>query len=275
MATARADWQQNSLRHERPPASRPERRTPPPPLPPLPELAGRRPAAPAESLRRAESLRPADSVRSMERDDRLRGDRIRPSQRGADRSRGERDPRAQRGLRTDRAGYADALREDPDLARTPAPRRTPDLSRPVGRQPGSQRGAERRPSSPPPPVERTEASGSRLRGIVAVLGVFLVTLAGGAVDWFTGDGLGLITLVALTASTAAATLLVRRRDMATVVLSPPLVFAAVTGATIAISPSLVLSLPTVATLLIRGFPTMAWATAAAIVLMIVRLVKRR
>jgi hypothetical protein len=266
MATARADWQQNSLRHERPPASRPERRTPPPPLPPLPELAGRRPAPPAESLR------PADRVRSMDRDDRLRGDRIRPPQRGADRTRGERDPR---GLRADRAGYADAAREDSDHARPPAPRRTPDVSRPVGRQQGSQRGAERRPSSPPSPAERTDASGSRLRGIVAVLGVFLVTLAGAAVDWFTGDGLGVITLIALVASTAAATLLVWRRDMVTVVLSPPLVFTAVTGATIAISPSLVLSLPTVATLLIRGFPTMAWATAGALVLMVVRLITRR
>jgi hypothetical protein len=262
MATARADWQQNSLRHERPAASRPERRTPPAPLPPLPELPGRRPAAPAESRRVPDRARPVD-----------REGRMRP-QRGADRLRGERDLRAT-GLRADRAGYADAVRDDSDLPRPPAPRRGPDVSRPVGRQQGSPRGAEGRPSSPPPPVERTEAPGSRLRGIVAVLGVFLVTLAGGAVDWFTGDGLGVITLVALVAATAIATLLVRRRDMVTVVLSPPLVFTAVTGATIAISPSLVLSIPTVATLLIRGFPTMAWATAGAIVLMIVRLVTRR
>jgi hypothetical protein len=195
-------------------------------------------------------------------------------ERGADRLRPERDPRAeraQRALRADRAGYA----EDADLSRPPAPRRAPELSDPVGRQPASPRGAQRRPSSPPPPVERTEASGSRLRGIVAVLGVFLVTLAGGAVDWFTGDGLGVITLVALVASSAVATLLVRRRDMVSVVLSPPLVFTAVSGLTIAISPTLVLSIPTVATLLIRGFPTMAWATAGALVLMIVRLITRR
>jgi hypothetical protein len=281
MATARADWQQNSLRHERPPASRPERRTPPPPLPPLPELAGRRPPAPAESLRaadRARSLDRDDRLRDDRlrddgmRDDRRRGDRMRP-ERGADRLRGERDVRAQRGLRGGRAGYADPAREDVDAGRPPAPRRAPDVSRPVGRQPGSARGTGRRPAAPP--VERTEAPGSRLRGIVAVLGVFLLTLAGGAVDWFTGDGLGLITLVALVTATAIATLVVRRRDMATVVLSPPLVFTAVTGMTIAISPSLVLSIPTVATLLIRGFPTMAWATAGALVLMVVRLVSRR
>jgi hypothetical protein len=88
-------------------------------------------------------------------------------------------------------------------------------------------------------------------------------------------GLGTITLIALVASTAIGTLLVRRADLLTVVLSPPLVFVAVAGVNIALAPSVNLSLPTVATLLIRGFPTMAVATGAAIVLAIVRLVTRR
>ena len=102
-----------------------------------------------------------------------------------------------------------------------------------------------------------------------------MTLAGGAIDSFLGDGLGTVTLIALVAATAIGTLLVRRRDLLTVVLSPPLVFVAVAGVNIALAPSVSLSLPTVATLLIRGFPTMAVATGAAIVLAIVRLVTRR
>jgi hypothetical protein len=61
----------------------------------------------------------------------------------------------------------------------------------------------------------------------------------------------------------------------TVVLSPPLVFVAVAGANIALSPTVSLSLPTVATLLIRGFPTMAVATGAALLLALVRIVTRR
>jgi hypothetical protein len=50
---------------------------------------------------------------------------------------------------------------------------------------------------------------------------------------------------------------------------------AVAGVNIALSPAVSLSLPTVATLLIRGFPTMAVATGAAIVLGLVRLISRR
>jgi hypothetical protein len=85
----------------------------------------------------------------------------------------------------------------------------------------------------------------------------------------------MVTLVALVASTAIATLGVRRRDMLSVVLCPPLVFVAVAGVNIALAPSATLTLPTVATLLIRGFPTMAAATAAAVVLALVRLGTRR
>jgi hypothetical protein len=114
-----------------------------------------------------------------------------------------------------------------------------------------------------------------LHGFVAVLGVFLVTLAGAAVDSFVGVGLGMITLVSLVASTSIAVLLVHRRDMFSVVVAPPLVFTAVAALNIALAPSVTFSLPTAATLMIRGFPTMAVATAAAIVLAVVRLVTRR
>jgi hypothetical protein len=115
----------------------------------------------------------------------------------------------------------------------------------------------------------------RVPGIVAVIGMFLVTLAGAAVDSYIGIGLGLITLGACVGSTVIATLVVRRRDLASVVIAPPLVFVAVAGLNIALAPSAVLNMATVATLLIRGFPTMGIATGAAIVIALIRLAARR
>lgn len=119
-------------------------------------------------------------------------------------------------------------------------------------------------------------TGSGVRGVVAVLAVFLVTLAGGAVDsLFMGMGLDLITLGCLVGSTVLATALVRRRDLLSVVVAPPLVFVAVACINIAVAPSATLSLPTMATLLVRGFPTMAMATGTALVIALIRWAARR
>jgi hypothetical protein len=242
MATAHADaWHESGLREERP--SAPPRRTPPP-LPPLPEVGGRsRPPRPVVAEARGRSERgPADRRPPSERpSERIRDDRMR----------GDRGPRN-------------------DIAsRPPASRRPAD---PRAERPATDRSGSRRPPAAERPVPE---SGSRLRGFAAVGGVLLMTLAGGAADWFLGDGLGMITLVALVAATSIATLVVRRRDVITVVLSPPLVFVAVAAVNIGLSPNVSLSLPTVATLLIRGFPTMAVATGAAVVLGLVRLITRR
>jgi hypothetical protein len=120
-----------------------------------------------------------------------------------------------------------------------------------------------------------EVGGTRLRGTLAVLAMFLVTLAGAGVDSFVGVGLGLVTLVSLVAVTVVATLLVRRRDLISVLVAPPLVFAAVAAVNIGLAPSASFNLPTIATLLVRSFPTMAVATGAALVLGLVRLAARR
>jgi hypothetical protein len=154
-------------------------------------------------------------------------------------------------------------------ARRPDPRY--DRDRETDRRPSArdrEHDASRGRTQPP---ER----GGRMRGIVAVIGIFLITLAGAAVDSFLGIGLGAITLGALVGSTVIGTLAVRRSDLASVVVAPPLVFVAVAGLNIALAPSAVLNTATVATLLIRGFPTMAIATGAAIVLALFRLVARR
>ena len=118
-------------------------------------------------------------------------------------------------------------------------------------------------------------SDGRIRGLVAVVGVFLVTLAAAAADSFLGVGLGMLTLVALVAATALATLVVRRNDIVTVVVAPPLVFLAVAAVNIGLAPSASFNLPTIATLLVRGFPTMGIATAVALVVALARLAARR
>lgn len=114
-----------------------------------------------------------------------------------------------------------------------------------------------------------------VRGALGVLGVFLLTLAGAGADSFVGVGLRTFTLIALVGGTAVAAATVRRRDLGTIVVAPPLIFVGVALVNIVLAPSATFSLPTVATLLIRGFPAMAIAVVAGLALTIVRLVARR
>ena len=174
--------------------------------------------------------------------------------------RGARDPRDPRDSRAAR-----------DSREVRDPRRGDARERPAERRPAARpsEGTRARQSKP------VETSDGRLRGVVAVIGIFLITLAGAGADSFVGIGLGMITLVCLVVSTVFGTLLVRRRDLMSVVVAPPLVFVAVAAVNIGLAPSAHFTLPTVATLLVRGFPTMAIATGAAIVLALFRLIARR
>ncbi|WP_029431744.1 DUF6542 domain-containing protein [Blastococcus sp. URHD0036] len=132
------------------------------------------------------------------------------------------------------------------------------------------------------PAETTVPErGSRLRGSLAVLGVLVVTLAAGFLD-ATGNGtLGLITLVGLVGSTAVATLLVRRRDMTTLVIAPPLVYLAVvavlkyTHRASGAGPKKVGAEVAAELALGQGFTVMAAATGTALVLALVRWAARR
>jgi hypothetical protein len=72
-----------------------------------------------------------------------------------------------------------------------------------------------------------------------------------------------------------ATLVVRRRDLLTTVVAPPLVYILVAVLNTALASSATLNLASVATLLIRGFPAMAVATAAAAVVALIRWAARR
>lgn len=142
------------------------------------------------------------------------------------------------------------------------------------RAPEPPRSASRRPAGRGATAQAPE-SGRRVRGAVGVLAVFLVTLAGAALESWISTGLGLVTLVTLTAASAVATLVVRRRDLLTTVVAPPLVYILVAVLNTALAPSATLNLASVATLLIRGFPAMAVATAAAAVVALIRWAARR
>ncbi|OMQ16483.1 hypothetical protein A7K94_0202275, partial [Modestobacter sp. VKM Ac-2676] len=124
-------------------------------------------------------------------------------------------------------------------------------------------------------VRPAPTTGPRVPGLVAVFGAFLVTLVAAAADSYIGIGLGTLTLVVLTLSSGFAALVVRRRDLVTVLISPPLVFIGVALLNIALAPSATFTLPTLATLLVRGFPAMAIATGVALAVSLFRLVTRR
>lgn len=157
-------------------------------------------------------------------------------------------------------GREDRLRDDRDAhrrgPRPPEPRATDP--RPV-----------RRVASAPVPES------GRVRGLVAVLLVFLVTLGAAALESWLAAGLGLVTVVALTAATTVAAVVVRRRDLSTALVAPPLVYVLVAVLNTALAPSASLNAASVATLLIRGFPAMAIATAAAVVVGLIRWAARR
>ena len=168
--------------------------------------------------------------------------------------------------------------EAPQYTRPPAPRR-PEHGRPRDLERG--RAAERhREHAARRPAAATETGGTKLRGILAVAAVFLVTLAAAGVESFLATGLGTITLAALVASTVIAAFLVRRRDLLSVVVCPPLVFAAVAVVNMVAAPSVHLSGVkafglVMITLLVQNFPAMAVATGAGLVIAIIRWAARR
>lgn len=145
--------------------------------------------------------------------------------------------------------------------------------RPAGPQAAPARDARR--TSAPAGRRVEPAPGPRVHGAVAVLGALVVTLLAAGLDSFLGSGLGLLTVVALTLSSAAAGLVTRRRDLLTIVVAPPLLYVFVAVVNVALAPAATLSLPSLATLLVRGFPAMGIATGAAVVVALFRLATRR
>lgn len=160
---------------------------------------------------------------------------------------------------------ADAWQQTGRVSSRPSAARRSDDPRYDQRYADPRRGA--RPQERYAPMQ---AGGGRLRGVVAVLMIFLVTLAGAAADSVLGVGLGTLTLITLVGSTLLAAWLVRRRDLVSVLVAPPLVFVAVAVADLTIAPSAHFSLTAMAPLLIKGFPAMGAATVVGLVLAVIR-----
>jgi len=114
-----------------------------------------------------------------------------------------------------------------------------------------------------------------LAGLGAVSLVFVVTLAVATLESLLGIGLRTLTLLALCGSTLLAGLWVRRSDLATIVVAPPLVFALVAILEIVLAPTLSFTPTVLAAILVRGFPTMSIATAIALLLCGYRIIRRR
>lgn len=114
-----------------------------------------------------------------------------------------------------------------------------------------------------------------LTGLGAVALIFAVTLAVATAESLLGIGLRSFTLAALAGSTLLAGLWVRRSDIATIVVAPPLVFALVAAGEIVLAPTLTFTPTVLASILVRGFPTMAVATAIALLVWGYRLARHR
>jgi hypothetical protein len=251
MAVNAADaWQQSGSRADRPYRAAPRERA----------MASERPERPA---------RPRGSV---------------PPRRSSDRA-------AERPRERSRADYYD---EAPQYSRPPVPRR-PEQSRPVprdfdrtpererpARRPVERRPVEREDAERPArrPAPAVETGGGKLRGVLAVLAVFLVTLAAAGVESFIATGLGIMTTIALAASTAVGALVVRRRDLLSVVVCPPIVFTAVAVVNLVAAPSVHISGVKafgllMITTLVQNFPAMGIATGIALLIGLIRLAARR
>ena len=114
-----------------------------------------------------------------------------------------------------------------------------------------------------------------LTGLGAVAFIFVVTLVVATLESLLGIGLRTLTLIALSGSTLLAGLWVRRSDIATIVVAPPLVFAAVAALEIFLAPTLMFTPTVLASLLVRGFPAMGIATAIGLLVFGYRSVRHR
>jgi hypothetical protein len=230
--------------------------------------------------------RPAPRDRAMAAEHPARPRGSVPQRRAADRA-----DRAERPRERSRADYYD---EAPQYSRPPVPRRTEqsrpvprDLDRAPERERAARRPAERRPQERPAverparrPAPAAETGGGTLRGLLAVLAVFLLTLAAAGVESFIATGLGIMTTIALAASTAVAALIVRRRDLLSVIVCPPIVFTAVAVVNMVAAPSVHISGVKafgllMVTTLVQNFPAMGIATGIGLVIGLIRLAARR
>lgn len=109
-----------------------------------------------------------------------------------------------------------------------------------------------------------------LTGVGAVLLMVAAAAVGAAIDALLGPGLGTATTIMLGIATAAGAWLVRRANVASVVIAPPLVYLLLAVATLLLRSEAGVTLAGLAATLVYGFPAMAIATALGIVVVAFR-----
>lgn len=113
-----------------------------------------------------------------------------------------------------------------------------------------------------------------MAGFGGVVMVLVGALVGAIVDYLFTDRLGVVTTIGLTIGAAAAALITRKRDLVSVMVAPPIVYALIAIVVLAISDRAV-SVTSLADIAIRGFPAMALATGVAALIAGVRLLTSR
>lgn len=109
-----------------------------------------------------------------------------------------------------------------------------------------------------------------LAGFGGVVLIIVLGLVGAIIDYLFTDRLGLMTTVGLTVGAALAALATRKRDLMSVMVAPPLVYAGIAAVVLLMSGEV--RLTRVADMAIRGFPVMALATGVAALIAGIRLI---
>lgn len=140
------------------------------------------------------------------------------------------------------------------------------------------------PRSDYPPATRASRRASRrqpgLPGWAALVVLLVISIIGAIVDASTGPGIRGGFNVALVVGSTVAILLVRRRGMFPIVIAPPIVYALVSGVVLyarmggaAKKRSIVID--AAANFLVYGFPAIAGATAATLIVAGIRMLIKR
>lgn len=119
------------------------------------------------------------------------------------------------------------------------------------------------------PIAASSPKGLVLAGFGGVVLIVVLGLIGAIIDYLFTSRLGLMTTVGLTVGAALAALTTRKRDLMSVMVAPPLVYAAIAAVVLLMSGEV--RLTRVADMAIRGFPVMALATGVAALIAGIRL----
>ena len=113
-----------------------------------------------------------------------------------------------------------------------------------------------------------------MAGFGGVILVAIGGLVGAILDYLFTDRLGIVTAIGLTLGAVVAALVTRKRDLVSVIVAPPIVYAVIATIVLLIS-SRPIRITSIADVAIRGFPAMALATGVAAVIAGARLVMSR